>query len=242
MSRRPLLAALLAVLPAASPLRGQDAPPPRVLKVRCLSFQIDGAIPPLFAHSTTAKEDAGGIPVTVRSYLNHEVESLAMSGEQLVFTTDADRASLKDPARLVASVTVPRAVRSAILMFLPGEGKPGGPRCRVLPIEDTTRAFPRGSLKVINLSPLPLRLMLEKTSYDLKSGETRLITDPPTGERNASAMRAFTFKEGKWQRVGAGLWPHPGTKRVLQIAFYNPQSGQLEIRGIRDIAVRDPSQ
>ena len=28
-------------------------------------------------------------------------------------------------------------------------------------------------------------------------------------------------------------------KRVLQIAFYNPKSRNIEVRGIRDIAVRD---
>ena len=220
------------------------APQARQLKARCLIFGLDRTFPELYAHSVSVPEDGQpeGVFVRTRTYLNHEVEVLPMHGDRLVFTTAADRASIEDPERVIGRVTVPSGVRSAILVFLPGARDPGSSPCRVLPVEDTTRAFPRGSLKVINLSPLLLRLLLEKKQFDIPPGATRTIGDPPVGEHNASAMRAFTFKDDKWQRLGAGLWPHPGPKRVLQIAHLNPGSGQIEIRGIRDIAVRDPGE
>lgn len=230
---------LLIFLALAILLNAQDAKPPRMLKVRCLTFQIDRVVPELYAHSVVAKEDPIGIPVKARTYLNHEVETLTMEGESLVFTTDSDRASMKDPSKVVARVRVAATVRSAILMFLPGSGQAGEPKLRILPIEDTTRVFPRGSLKVINLSPQPLRLMLEDKRFDIKNGASQVIEDPPVGDRNASAMRAFIQQDGQWKRVGAGIWPHPGKKRVLQVAFLNPVSKQIEVRGIRDIAVRD---
>lgn len=227
-----LAAALL--LPSLS---AQAQEPGRILKTRCIGFQTDEALPALFAHAPTAPPEASGTPVTVKSYLNHEAESLAVVGDEILFTAAANRTSLKDP--LVARLKVPAGLRTAILMFLPGDGKPGSPRFRILPIDDGTRAFPRGSLKVINLSQSPLRIELEKKPFDFKSGETRLIEDPPVGEANASAMRSFSFRSGEWQRVAAGNWPHPGQKRVLQVAFDNAASGSVEMRGIRDIAVRD---
>lgn len=233
------LLALTTALVLHLPVHAQDAAQSRTLKSRCLSFQADQPLPPLFAHQVAAAADVEGVPIAVKSYLNHEAESLAMAGEELIFTTSANRAKLGAPEQLVARLKIPPQLRSAILMFLPGDGKPGSPQCRILPIDDSTRAFPRGSLNVINLSRFPLRIELENQAFDFKSGEARLIENPPVGEAHASAMRAFTFREDQWQRIGAGNWPHPGTKRVLQLAFDNPASKQVEMRGIRDIAVRD---
>lgn len=236
MNRRSFALLFLAL---ALPLAAQDAQPARLLKMRCLTFQVDGAVPELYAHSVLAREEPIGIPVRTRSYLNHETETLTMEGENIVFTTDSDRASIKDPGKVLAQVRVPATVRSVILMFLPGGTQDGGPKFRILPIDDSTGAFPRGSLKVINLSPVPIRLMLEDQRFDIRNGASQVIDDPPVNDRNASAMRAFIQEEGQWKRVGAGIWPHPGKKRVLQVAFLNPVSKQIEVRGIRDIAVRD---
>lgn len=226
---------LALAVPAAA--QDQDA---RVLKTRCISFQVDGQIPDLFAHSLPiGDKPIDGIPVEVRTYLNHEYSSLPIKSDRIVFTTEQDPASVEDEEKLVARLKVPDKLRSAILMFLPGDGEEGSLKYRVMPIEDTIHSFPRGSLKMMNLSPAPVRLVLEDVKYDFRSGDTKVIDDMPIGERNAAAMKAFTYADGKWQRIGAGIWPHPGKKRVLQIAFYNPKSRKLEVRGIRDIAVRD---
>jgi hypothetical protein len=214
------------------------------LSARSISFQIDQAFPPTYAHSatTTGDQPPEGIPVTVKTYLNHEVDSLALSGEQVIFTTSSDRKSITDPTAVIAKTRIPKSLRSAVLMFLPGDGKPGSPKFRVMAIDDSTREFPRGSFKVINISPRPLRIVLEKTPYDLKSGETKVIEDPPVNARNASAMRAYNFADDQWQGIGSTSWPHPGKKRVIHVAFLNPASKKVELRGIRDIAVRDAAE
>jgi hypothetical protein len=106
-------------------------------------------------------------------------------------------------------------------------------------MDDSLGSFPRGSVKVMNLSPVPVRIRLEKTNYEFKSGETQLIKDQPVGDNNSSSMMAFALKGTEWQRVGAGVWPHPGEKRVIEIIFENPLSRQVELAGIRDVAVRD---
>lgn len=233
-----LLCALLILSGFA--LNAQENPAPiRILKTRSIAFQIDDPVPEVFAHSLTAKPDAPGLPVNVKSYLNHEVESLPMGGDRLVFTTSPDRSSLKDVDKLVAKLKVPEDFRSAVLMFLPGSGDKDAPKYRILPIEDTIRSFPRGSFNVVNISPLPLRITLENSIYDIKAGETKIIKDPPVNNRNASAMRAYHKVDGQWRNIGATSWPHPGQKRVIHVGFYNPVSKKVELRGIRDIAVGD---
>jgi hypothetical protein len=232
---------LLILLPCLSlTVQAQDAPTTRTLKARSISFQVDEAVPPLYAHSATAgDEEAEGIPVTVKSYLNHEADRLLLKDGRVIFTTSSDRESIADSEAVMAKTKIPDSMRSAVLMFLPGDGEKGSPKFRVLPIDDSTRSFPRGSFKVINLSPLPLRITLEKKMWDFKPGQTRVIEDPPVNARNASAMRAYKFAAEQWQPIGATSWPHPGRKRVIHIAFYNSSSKKIELRGIRDIAVRD---
>lgn len=238
MSKPILLAAGLALL--AAPLAAQQPGEGPSISARCLAFQIDGKLPPLFVHAVPLPEEPlEGVPVKVQSYLNHERQRIPLRTRQLIFTTEADPASIKDSGKLIARMKVPDKLRSGILMFLPGTGKEGDPKCRILPINDENKSFPRGSLKIVNISGVPFRLTLNDKKFDLRSGSTRVIEDPPVNEANASEMKAYTFDEGQWQRVGAGVWPHPGKKRVLQVAFINPESRRFEIRGIRDIAVRD---
>lgn len=226
----------LLVLPAQAQ---NPAPSARMLKIRGLTFGVDQTVPQLYAHFTAAQPDAVGVPVTVKSYLNHEAEQLTVLGDEVVFTVDASRASLKTEDKQVAKLKIPANLRSAILIFLPAGGTEQVPKCRVLTVNDNVRAFPRGSLNVINLSHTPLRIELEKKPFDFKSGEMRLIENPPVGPANASDMVAYTFRENQWQQIGASSWPHPGSKRVLQIAFDNGRSQRVEMRGVRDIAVRD---
>jgi|GEM_PF-5647532 len=84
---------------------------------------------------------------------------------------------------------------------------------RVLALDDSVKEFPLGSYRVISLSRLPVKLTLEDKTYEFKPGQSSLITDPPVQANHHSAMYAFAEVDGKWQRIGLGLWPKPGLKR-----------------------------
>ena len=239
--QRTVLAALALCLPVAA----QQTPPAAApeakvesagLRVRGLSFQLDSPPADVFAHDAAGDGLVPGVKLDVKSYLNHEFSALPIKGDSLIFTKTADPAGIKDSANLVARTRLPAGFRSGIFMFLPGTGKAGDPAFRVLVIEDTKKAFPPGSLKILNLSPLPVSIMLEKEVFNFKSGETKVIEDPPVGPSQSSGMVAKAFKDGEWRKIGSGVWPHPGSKRVLQVLFENPKSQQVELRGIRDIA------
>jgi len=243
----------LAVLACTLPLHAQQPPAPAPgtggqaavpeekpgLKIRSLSFQIDSLPQEVFAHDPALEGKIQGVKIDMKSYLNHEFNLQPSHPQTLVFTNSADPASMKDAANVVAKTKVPANLKSGIFMFLPGSGKAGEPAFRVLVIEDSKRAFPPGSFKVMNLSPYKVVIQLEKQNYPFASGETKLIEDPPVGASNSSAMRAFASMNGQEQRIAATMWPHPGKKRSLQVMFLNPKTQQVEIRGIRDIAGED---
>lgn len=239
--QRTVLLALAFCLPVAAQQAPPAAPPAGEvetagLRVRGLSFQLDSPPADVFVHDAAGDGTVPGVKLDVKSYLNHEFSGLPIKGDSLVFTKSSDPSGIKDSANIIAKTRLPGGFRSGIFMFLPGTGKAGDPAFRVLVIEDNKKAFPPGSLKILNLSPLPVSIMLEKEVFNFKSGETKIIEDPPVGPSQSSAMVAKAFKEGEWRQIGSGIWPHPGSKRVLQVLFENPKSRQVELRGIRDIA------
>lgn len=236
---RLLLVSLVCYSPVLAQAPAAPVTPPAAipgLQVRGLSFQLDSPPADVYVHDALGGGKVPGVKLDVKSYLNHEFSGLPIKSDSLVFATTAEAAGLKDAANIVAKAKLPAGFRSGIFMFLPGSGVAGEPPFRVLVISDTRQDFPPGSVKILNLSPQAVRIQLEKETYDFKSGESRIIKDPPVAENQTSGMKAFSFTNGEWHRIASGVWPHPGEKRVLQVLFENPSTQQVEIRGVRDVA------
>jgi hypothetical protein len=238
----------LALLAMCVPVLAQQTPAPAApavptvpsdapgLRVRGLAFQLDAAPTDVFAHDAAGDGRVQGVKLDVKSYLNHEFSVLPIKGDNLVFTKSADPAGIKDTANLVAKAKLPANFKTGIFMFLPGSGKPGDPMFRVLVIQDSKSEFPPGSIKVLNLSAQAIRIQLEKEVFDFKSGETKVIEDPPVSANQNSGMIGFYFRDKQWHRFASTNWPHPGEKRVIQVMFENPRTKEVEIRGVRDVS------
>ena len=208
------------------------------VELRLLSFNPGGGQQEVFVHDPAAQDAAEGKQCMVKSYLNHEFVSIGLTGRTLVLTTKAARTSLNETGAKVAKVAMPEGVDRGILVLFPAP-KNEEYLCRALLIDDSAKAFPPGSLNIINMSPLPVRLTLEKDVVDFKPGDRKVIKDPPVRENNHTSVKAFCYKDNEWKRVASGLWPHPGTKRRFQILFENPQTHEIELRGYLDIAAID---
>ena len=220
----PRLAAALAIAAGCAalpmPLAAQNKPPTRV-ELRLLAFQADPATEQAYVHDPAAPAKTAPVKAALKSYLNHEFTTVDLTGRRLAVTTKPDRDSLTSEAELLGEATLPEGARSVILLFLPAPAG-GKARCQILVIDDSKRAFPAGSFRVANLSPHPVRIVLEDKSYNFKSGEVQLIRDPPVRAGNQSGMKAFVYQDNGWQRIGSGIWPRPGNNRVVQILFTNP--------------------
>ena len=245
MRSTPPLVALACLTALGLPLAA-GAPTSVRAELRLLAFQPDQAVDEAFAHDPTAPPPAAnaapavGVKVPVKSYLNHEFSTVVLTGRRLVLTTHPERDSLTRADELLGEATLPEGVRSAILLCLPAA--PGDKaRFTILVIDDSKRAFPAGTFRVTNLSSQPVRIVLEDKTYQFKPGEIQLITDPPVRAGNQSGMKAFALHDDVWQRIGSGIWPHPGKNRVVQVLFANPATGQVQLRAYDDVPPREPA-
>lgn len=233
------LAVFAFIMALLLPLAGREQSTTRT-EIRLLAFQPDLATDEAYAHDPAAPAETIAVKTPIKSYLNHEFATLMLTGNRIVFTTKPDGASLTRAGEVLGEATLPEGVRSAILLFLPAPDG-GKTRCRILPIDDSKRAFPAGSFRISNLSPQPVRIVLEEKTYDFKPGEIQLIIDPPVRAGKQSGMKAFAFHDQIWQRIGSGIWPAPGANRVVQVLFENPASGKVQLRAFDDVPPRQPA-
>jgi hypothetical protein len=179
-----------------------------------------------------ASIETPGVPAPIKGFLNHETITIPLVGSGILFSAVNKAEVAARVEAFVALAKIPEQGNRFILIFLPG---PAG-KAPVLVVDDTVQAFPLGSYQVFNLSGKPVRLTLEGKPFEYAPGKNGIVEDPPVQENQHSAMYAFTQSDGKWQRIGSGLWPHPGTRRSIQIFYDNPRSERTELKGFRDIA------
>lgn len=217
---------------------GQAAGPTREVFLRLLAFESNTIPKESFVADPNAPQPVAGTEAPIKDYLNHEGSKVLLVGSEVVFTKSPKIEDLKKPENQLAKVTLPKSGNRFILLFLP-DGKEG---FRVMPVNDSAREFPLGSYHVTNLSRNPVKLTLEGKSYEFKSAASSLIENPPVQANNHSAMYAYSFINGKWARIGSGLWPNPGQKRAVQLFWDNPRSQKTELRSFRDISPPRPGQ
>jgi hypothetical protein len=220
----------IALLPLSLVSAQNAVPGARQVQLRLLSFYSESAMPELYAHNAQNPDKGVGILTPLKNYLNHESVTVSLTSDSMLFTASAQAPK---PDQVLAKVTLPAKGTQFMLVFFPGETKGS---FRVMALDDSRKAFPLGSFRVMNLARSNVRLTLETTNYDFTPGKEIIIEDPPVKDNNHSGMYCFAQISGKWERIGSGLWPHPGTKRDVQFFFENPQTKLIELRGFRDIS------
>jgi hypothetical protein len=228
---------LLFVLLAGTSFAQNPGPPTREVRLRLLAFDSLTSPEASYVFEPSATQPVPGIAAPIKAYLNHESVTLQLRGSELLFSNSSKFEDMKLADHELARATLPRSTDRFLLIFLPAANQ----KFRIFVLDDSIKEFPLGSYRVFNLSHRAVKLTLEDKPYEFKSGQSSLITDPPVQANNHSAMYAFAQTDGKWQRIGSGLWPHPGDKRSIQIFFDNPESQQTELRGFRDISPPVPS-
>jgi hypothetical protein len=233
---QPLQTAFAVISSTIVALSAQDSAPAKV-ELRMLAFSSAQQKKEAFAHDPLADATAAPVPAPIKTYLNHQGSTVFLKSRKIVFTTKIGRDSLKIPEDVIGAFTLPLGLDSAILLFLPGKDKNSA---QIMAIDDSKRAFPAGSFHATNLSPLPIKLILEEKQFDFKSGQAHLIEDPPTGDTGQTAMRTFSFRNNAWGPVATSLWPHPGDARSVLIFYQNPNAGEVQLRSFVDVPPREP--
>ncbi len=204
---------------------------PEEYRVRALSTQ-PGQPAGLHVHNAAGTATAGKL--RLKSFLNHEYDLLETKGGPVVFSAEADPASAKAEESIFARADLPGKPGSYILVFAPGTKEAPGTKAVI--VDSAAKAFPPGSVMVLNLSSVPVTIELEKKPFEFEPGEIEIIKNMPVGAGQSAGMKASCMRSGKKEAIASGIWPHPGGKRTLQVILENPSSGRIEIKGIRDVA------
>ncbi|BCX49045.1 hypothetical protein HAHE_29530 [Haloferula helveola] len=228
---------LLLSVAAALQVSAQTAEdkPARTVELRMLAFSYQNKVQSLQifdpATGTALLTEAADLP----KYLSEEKHKVALRGDKLVFSTQSDPEKALAEGGASAEVTLPSGMTEAILVFFPA-GPDKGVDYRVAPLDGSARAFPAGSIQTMNVSSVPVRMMLEKQLVQLAPGARKLVEDPPVRANNHTGVVVQAHLDGEWRKVASSLWPHPGRKRVFQIIYQDPKSGRMKLEGYRDIA------
>lgn len=229
---RHLLLLLLTV-----PAFAKEPEPVREVKLRLVAF--DPIVPEKMASRKCLIADAAaihpgaGAPAEIKKVLDANPKEIRLKGNDLLFLESAEAKDPERPGIPLPKVTLPNAGDRFIVIFLPPVAP--GVECRVVTVDDSGKEFPAGSYRVVNQSSAPVKLTLEGKAFEIKAGGNALIENPPANEKKMSVMYAYRLEGGKWQRVGAGLWPHPGKKRSVQVFWDNAVTGRTELKGFRDV-------
>jgi hypothetical protein len=233
------LSTLLVSILAPSVL-AQEAPAPIKFELRMLSFSPDLQRAEVFIHDPLAKPGEEVKTSAIKSYLNHQFVQVEMRSRKFILSSEKDPKMAASAGALLAEVSMPEKVQSAILLFLPGAPQ-GKTVYRVLVVDDSKRAFPAGTFYMSNLSSLPIRMTLETKNYDFKPGQTGLLENLPMDESGQIKMRTFAMKDTGWYQAATSIWPHPDKARSVLVMFQDPASGDLKLRGFDDVPPREPA-
>lgn len=202
-----------------------------------LAFDRSMAMGDIYAQDPAAPPAAASTKTPVRNALNHEFTTLQLTGSKIVFTKKADRESMTREGELVAEVSLPEGVKSAILLLLPAS-KDSKALSRIMPINDSKRVFPAGSYYATNLSPLKVRMVLEEKNFDFSPAQTLLIANPPMREDYQIGMRTYAFKDNEWLQMASSIWSAPGKRRSVLILYPDAATGYVQLRAFDDVMPR----
>ncbi len=229
-----LLALGLAVLCCASlPLRAQttpDAPHPTTLRFLFLdetpgaySLQSGGA-----TRQISSAPYAISSPITVQPRGRLDIFQTASTPDPV--TGEKERVKL-------TSITPPGNLVSALAVITtrpPAEGSTL-PTCDVTYFDNDIKAFPTGSVRVINLGRAPMGTQFGKTPpFLLQPGEERIIQPTPDEKNRVVAKVAVSEGEGWRLLANKIVLLRPG-QRLTGVFIYSP-SGRLHSYTAEELA------
>ena len=129
---------------------------------------------------------------------------------------------------VLAGVKIPSSVREPLLILVPRSGdQPYG----ALVIDRSLSKFPEGSYQLINFSKSEIRALI---------GKTRVIAPPlkitsfdPSSNSDDLLDVHFKYKRAEdWRTFGRTRWKNERDKRSLLVAYVDPRTERMRIKGI----------
>ena len=147
---------------------------------------------------------------------------------------DSDQVTKEDAkAHLAATMKLPAGSTSVILIIFPAVDQK--PPYRIVAVPDDTKAFPWGSNKVVNLTPVEFAVQLGELKMQLPGGK---VTDIPKVTKLDPSNRAqtnFYYKQGdQWVLATERRLQYVDALRRVFVISKQPKALAPDVRTIQD--------
>jgi hypothetical protein len=196
----------------------QRGPTETAEQIHVRGFSYERPLPEL--HVVQGRE---AVPFALQPYEPGAETRVPPTGEALVFIRPPEKFTLPDGSAgdpraaplaqwtRVASTTLPAGSRRVMLAFVPqppaSQPVAGGASpdpFRVIVIDDDPKAFPVGSLRLINFSPHELAFELGGVQGTLAPGAQK-VEAPKLDQKHRTYLRLATQQGGQWQLFHQGV-------------------------------------
>jgi hypothetical protein len=128
----------------------------------------------------------------------------------------------------IAHVKIPANIREPLLILFPTSGNQV---YKAIVVDRSLSNFPKGSYKLINVSPSVIRGLVGKTKI---IAPARKITPfNPSSNREELLGVHFQYRRSNdWKTFGRTRWVNEKEKRSLLCAYLDPETKRMKIRGI----------
>lgn len=174
--------------------------------------------------------------VTVPLYtadLSPVIEGTFTGGEAVFYSAEKDA-----EGKPVAAARGPLAKSSRqLFVFVPASGA-GKPAYEIKAYDDDTTSFKMGSVRAINLSPVPVRFVVSGTaSPQIPSSKHAQFAHPSkVDEFNMFPVSVeFLSGDGKWVTGQSASWKATPRRRDIVVTLVNSKFKQPEVRMYSDI-------
>lgn len=141
----------------------------------------------------------------------------------------------------LASATIPAAVKSAILVFLPAVKVPSPLPWQVFVVEDTLKNFPDGGAFVANFYTKDIRFVIGENKIMLPSGKDHGFARPTQRDAFNMAPVVFQFQQDDtWRTASESLLRFVPGMRYLIFAYVDAESGRPRISTFQDFMPMAP--
>jgi hypothetical protein len=215
------LATIALIMSGASLLAQQ----PTAVKISIFTFQYAEGHQRIFLNSGAGEYEA----VTLSSANILGPFKVALSEEGEVFLHEqkqTEEGAVIYP--VIAGVKIPSSVREPLLILVPRSGdQPYG----ALVTDRSLSKFPEGSYQLINFSKSEIRARIGKTRVIAPA--LKITSFDPSSNSDDLLDVHFKYKLAQdWRTFGRTRWVNERDKRSLLVAYIDPRTERMKIKGI----------
>jgi len=129
---------------------------------------------------------------------------------------------------VIAGIKIPDSIREPLLILVP---RSGNQVYGALVIDRSLAKFPEGSYRLINFSRSEIRALIGKTR--VTAPPLKITSFDPSSNSDDLLDVHFQYKnEENWRTFGRTRWVNDRNKRSLLVAYLDPQTERMKIKGI----------